>query len=131
MNLALNNLKRLICHKTQPTKQPTNEKHHKKIDVYICMFEVCIKRIESKFLFYHFNIYILNEGVYSIERFTLLSDNVLKSTLCLKFALLNTLVRVSQKTFPGSDSKFYPVLIFQFSISRANSELSRCHFLHV
>ena len=25
MNLALNNLQRLICHKTQPTNQPTNQ----------------------------------------------------------------------------------------------------------
>ena len=25
MDLALNNLQRLICHKTQPTNQPTNQ----------------------------------------------------------------------------------------------------------
>ena len=25
MDVALNNLQRLICHKTQPTNQPTNE----------------------------------------------------------------------------------------------------------
>ena len=29
MDLALNNLQRLICHKTKPTNQPTNQKKAK------------------------------------------------------------------------------------------------------
>ena len=28
MDLALNNLQRLICHKSQPTNQPTNQPLH-------------------------------------------------------------------------------------------------------
>ena len=33
MDLALNNLQRLICHKIQPTNQPTN------LSIYLC---VCV-----------------------------------------------------------------------------------------
>ena len=39
MDLALNNLQRLICHKTQPTNQPTN--HQVLFDVIqinLCLF---------------------------------------------------------------------------------------------
>ena len=35
MDLALNNLQRLICHKTQQTNQPTNQPTNQRLENYI------------------------------------------------------------------------------------------------
>ena len=37
MNLALNNLQRLVCHKTQPTNQPTNQLKFETKPKFLCL----------------------------------------------------------------------------------------------
>ena len=43
MDLALSNLRRLICHKTQPTNQPTNKQNQ--MIIYICIYHLWVNSL--------------------------------------------------------------------------------------
>ena len=55
MDLALNNLQRLICHKNQPTNQPTNQV---KIFFQSDVFNVSLMFVKGHFKSYVSNLFL-------------------------------------------------------------------------